>query len=815
MKDRKTVVGVVAICLVILGLCGLMFFHNDKQIDAANDYKPINYRDTSGAFSSSIESHTLEIGNTLQLDYSNISSSAINKKLVFSSSNNSVATVSSTGLVTARGVGNAIVTVSVANSSTSTYVTSSYNVMIKVINKTTNVSCPTITYDSRTSNKKMYVELENNSNISSVTWYVNKGKKYRIGADATWEKVGSSQENKNVKVAVEYKVGYARQVYFQVVYKSGEVKNCYSAPITCGISVDVSVNNDIICPSYNVVGKTADGNNVKLMYNLGNENYQYTWIPKNVVTDPFAFSKMLTSTVSGQTLINNITSTMVNIERQNNRGNLIVMDEKGSIHSCFTDYFEGKSVTSIDINNAPSQMMVGENKQLSVGYNPSNAKPVSVNWSSSNTGVLQVDNKGNVKAIATGSATITAVSTKNAALSKTITINVVKSNLSCPKITYDYSNSKKVKIKIEPTKNTTSWKWYTNQPNNYGGYGVGSYATWKDYGNNTGTKAVTLSYQKDDAVGNSKSRQGKIVIKNKQGVTKDCYTHYFTGGAKGYYTVSSGATCPTYSAKRDGNKVTVKYNLTDQGYQYSWYDGISSGSTWTKDITNASSSNYVVNVKGYTKSGTLSMMDASGNIKMCSTENFDFQISENTSKTTTINQAYGKDKTKLAVEKGVSNEEANKFIKYVKNINSSRNNSKTGVSYKMGSATEAYLLTESTFEKMWGKGYCGMAINFGSRRIVTIPANSCNNEATLSHELAHTSDFYYQSVTGVQITSGLLNGVYRNNNTLNLNRAEFWANLYMRYYGYYKNGSTSDFTSSELKTYRSKIENVLKELNNL
>lgn len=815
MRDRKFVVGVVAIFFVIIGLCGLMFFNNNKQIDAVNDYEPINYRDTTSSSSSSMESHTLEIGNTLQLDYSNISKSAINKKIIFSSSNNSVATVSSSGLVTAKGVGSAIITVAVSNSSTSTYVANSYNVMIKVVNSSTVLSCPTITYDSQTSDKKMYVELENNSNISSVTWYVNKGRKYQIGSDATWEKAGSTQKNKNVKVAVEYKGGYARQVYFQVTYKSGEVKNCYSAPIPYGISVNVSTNDNIVCPSYNVVGTTSDGNNVKLAYNLGTEGYQYTWIPKNVPTEPLAFSKLLTSTVSRETLLNNSTSTMVNIEKKNNRGNLIVMDENGSIHSCFTDYFEGKSVTSIDIDNVPSQMMVGENRQLSVSYNPSNAKPVSVNWSSSNTKVLQVDNKGNVKAISTGSATITAVSTKDAKIFKTITITVVKSNLTCPKITYDYSDSKKVKITVTPTTNTVSWQWYTNQPDSNGGFGVGSYATWKDYGTNTGRKIVTLSYQKDDAAGNSKSRQGKIVIKNKQGVTKDCYTHYFTGGAKGYYTVSSNAKCPIYTYKRDGNKVTIKYDLSDQGYQYSWYDGTSSSYIWTKDMTNASSSSYVINVKGYRKYGILSMMDSNGNIKMCSTEGFDFQISENTSKTTTINQAYGDGKTKMIIEKGVSTDSADKFIKYVKNINSSRKNSKTGVYYKMGNATEVYLLTQSTFEKMWGKGYCGMAINLGDRRIVTIPDNSCNNEGTLSHELAHTSDYYYQSMTGVRITPALLSGVYKNNNTLNLNEAEFWANLYMRYYGYYKNDSTSEFTSSELSTYRSKIENVIKELNNL
>ena len=819
MKNKKVLISVVTVLLITLVLCGIMFFSNKKQLDDANDYAPINYRDTTNSAISPIESHTLEIGKTLLLDYSRISKNSIYKKVSFSSSNNSIATVNSSGVVTAKGVGNAIITVSGASTNTSSNSTISYNVMIKVIENSIVVNCPTITYDSKTDPKKMYVELEQSDDISYVDWYANtkNGKKdkpkYSIGEDAFWLLHGTIEGNEKVRVGVDYAGGYARQVRFYIKYKSGQSKVCYSSPIPYGISVNVPTNDNIVCPSYNQVGKTTDGNNVKLAYNLGSENYQYTWIPKSVVYEPLGFAKLLTSTVSSGKLLSN--STMVNIENKDNFGNLIVMDENGSIKSCFTETFEGKSATSIGIVNAPVEMMVGENRHLSVSYNPSNAKPVSVKWSSDNNTVLRVDDKGNVTALKTGTAKITATSTKDASISKTVTIKVVKSNLTCPKITYDYSDSKKVKIKVEPTANTTSWEWYTNQPDSNNSYMPGSYAIWKSFGSNTGKKTVTLSYVKDDAAGNSKTRQGKIVVKNKQGVTKDCYTHYFMGSSKGFYTVSSNATCPTYSVKRDSSKVAIKYNLTDNGYQYSWFDGSGDGYMWTKDMTNASSASYVINTTGFARSGKLAVMDASGNIKVCPTDTYDIQIAENTSKTTTINQAYGDGKTKMIIEKGVSNDDADKFIKAVKNINTSRKNSKTGKSYKMGNATEVYLLKPSTFDKIWGKGYCGMAMNLGKRRIVTVPANNCNNEGTISHELAHTSDFYYQMNKGIRVTPSLLSGIYKNNNTLNLNEAEFWANLYMRYYGYYKNSNKSEFTSAELKTYRDKIEKVIEELNNL
>lgn len=822
MKNKKVLISVVTGALITLVLCGVMFFINKKQLDDANDYAPINYRDTTNSAISPIESHTLEIGKTLQLDYSRISKNSIYKKVSFSSSNSSVATVNSSGVVTAKGVGNAIVTVSGASTNTSSNSTISYNVMIKVIENSTVVSCPIITYDFKTDPKKMYVELEQSDDISYVDWYLNAdygkvGKpRYAIGDDAFWQLYGTTMNaDKKPRVGVEYVGGYARQVRFYIKYKSGQSKVCYSSPIPYGISVSIPTNNNIVCPSYNQVGNTTDGNNVKLAYNLGNENYQYTWIPKSVVKEPLGFAKLLTSTVSRDKLLSNGNNTMVNIENKDNFGNLIVMDENGSIKSCFTETFEGKSATSIGIVNAPGEMMVGENKRLSVSYNPSNAKPVSVKWFSDNKSVLKVDDKGNVTALKTGTAKITAVSTKDPSISKIVTIKVVKSNLTCPKITYDYSDSKKVKIKVEPTANTTSWEWYTNQPDSNNSYMPGSYAIWKSFGSNTGKKTVTLSYVKNDVAGNSKTRQGKIVVKNKQGVTKDCYTHYFMGESRGFYTISSNATCPTYSVKRDGDKVSIKYNLKDEGYQYSWLDGSGNDYIWTKNITDATSSSYVINTTGFAKSGKLAVMDASGNVKICSTDAYDIQIAENTSKATTINQAYGDGKTRMIVEKGVSNDDADKFIKAVKNINTSRKNSKTGKSYKMGNATEVYLLKPSTFDKIWGKGYCGMAMNLGKRRIVTVPANNCNNEGTISHELAHTSDFYYQMNKGIRVTPSLLSGIYKNNNTLNLNEAEFWANLYMRYYGYYKNGKQSDFTSAELKIYIDKIEKVITELNNL
>ncbi|MBO4245750.1 MAG: Ig-like domain-containing protein [Bacilli bacterium] len=67
-------------------------------------------------------------------------------------------------------------------------------------------------------------------------------------------------------------------------------------------------------------------------------------------------------------------------------------------------------VTSVTTNVAVKKMIVGDSFKLEAYVNPSNATNKTVTWSSSNTKVATVDQKGNVKAIKAGSAVISVVS---------------------------------------------------------------------------------------------------------------------------------------------------------------------------------------------------------------------------------------------------------------------------------------------------------------------------------------------------------------------------------------------------------------------
>lgn len=80
---------------------------------------------------------------------------------------------------------------------------------------------------------------------------------------------------------------------------------------------------------------------------------------------------------------------------------------------------EGVSFTDSTLNLAE-----GDTQKLSPVFNPTNASNKSLNWVSSNPSVASVDTNGNVKALASGTTTITATSKENSALSASITVNV-------------------------------------------------------------------------------------------------------------------------------------------------------------------------------------------------------------------------------------------------------------------------------------------------------------------------------------------------------------------------------------------------------
>ena len=131
----------------------------------------------------------------------------------------------------------------------------------------------------------------------------------------------------------------------------------------------------------------------------------------------------------------------------------IVAESKSTIYN--VSVISNIKLTGISVKDT-YELMEGESGKLTVTYTPSNATNKSVSFKSSNTSIVTVDNSGNMKAIAPGTATITVKSNDGAhvATSK-ITVNAVDKtlkgiSLNKKEITLDPGASETLTVSFNP-----------------------------------------------------------------------------------------------------------------------------------------------------------------------------------------------------------------------------------------------------------------------------------------------------------------------------------------------------------------------------
>ena len=125
-----------------------------------------------------------------------------------------------------------------------------------------------------------------------------------------------------------------------------------------------------------------------------------------------------------------------------------------------------KSVSSVTLKKTSLTMQVGKTEILKVTVKPKNADIRNVIWTSSNTKVATVDSKGKVKAIGKGTATITATaadgSGKNAACKVTVVKKIVTGvTIKCKANTVKVKKTLTLTATVKPTNadiNGVTWK---------------------------------------------------------------------------------------------------------------------------------------------------------------------------------------------------------------------------------------------------------------------------------------------------------------------------------------------------------------------
>lgn len=119
--------------------------------------------------------------------------------------------------------------------------------------------------------------------------------------------------------------------------------------------------------------------------------------------------------------------------------------------------------TGIRFTEPQVNVRAGKTQKLSVEFTPADATERELSWSSSNASVVKVDENGNITALAEGTAAVTAVSNKNAALSASCNVTVLPAEESAAKHTasnyiyeLDRSAAEYRKVYTEAGKESTS-----------------------------------------------------------------------------------------------------------------------------------------------------------------------------------------------------------------------------------------------------------------------------------------------------------------------------------------------------------------------
>ena len=367
-----------------------------------NPLKSINLNKTSG---------TKYIGETENLTVIyNPSNTTDNKNVTWTSSNNNVASINN-GVVTAKGIGNAVITAKVGS------LTASYKITVIKHDNPVIVKANTLTYNGKEQ------ELITVSNIKGNICY-------------SYNPISSCSTNESIPKKInagEYTVYYFVSGDNNYNSKSGSIKVNINKK-----SGNISYLNKSITKTQgdqaftNVLTKTGDG-----IINYSSSDNKVATIDKN---------GKVTILSSGNTVIKAIV-----IDGENYFYNI----KEASYTLTVNKKIINIPITSISLNKTSGTKYIGETENLVVSYNPSNTTDnKSITWTTSNSKVATINN-GVVKAVGVGNAVITAK-----VMNKTATYNITVKKKENRPITYKYTydSSKKIIYKLNNNININTFK---------------------------------------------------------------------------------------------------------------------------------------------------------------------------------------------------------------------------------------------------------------------------------------------------------------------------------------------------------------------
>lgn len=322
-------------------------------------------------------SKTVYKGNTYQLVAEITPVNASNKKVTWKSSNTSVATVSSSGKVTAKKNGTAKI---MATTDDGNLVATC---KIKVKTKVTGVSLPSSAkaYIGKTTKLTASIKPSSASN-KEVTW---KSSNKNI-ATVSSKGVVKGKKSGTVTITVTTKDGSYKDTCKVTVSKYIKVKD---------VDLNVSSKKLNVGEKYTLKATVSPSNaSVKSV----------TWKSSDTSVAKVSSSGKITAVGKGTATITCTT-------------------KDGKVKDKCKVTVKTVKVKSLKLSESTLRLMVGDSDRLTATIKPTNATNKNVTWKSSNTAVAKVSSKGKVTGMGRGTATITCT-TKDGKFKKTCKVTV-------------------------------------------------------------------------------------------------------------------------------------------------------------------------------------------------------------------------------------------------------------------------------------------------------------------------------------------------------------------------------------------------------
>ncbi len=332
---------------------------------------------------------SLEEGSTLQLSATAAPSTATNKAVTWSSSNAGVASISASGLITAKAAGSATITAA-AQDGSSKMATCTVTVTKKVV-KVTGITLnkSTASLEEGATLQLSATAAPSTATNKAVTWSSSNTSVAVVSASGlvTAKAAGSATITAAAQDGSSKKATCTVTVTKKVVKVTGITLNKSTASLEEGATLQLSAT---AAPS------TAT-------------NKAVTWSSSNASVASVSTSGLVTAKATGSVTI---TAT--------------AQDGSGKKAACTVTVTQKViKVTGITLNKSSETLGVGNTLQLTATAAPSTATNKAVTWSSSNASVATVSASGLVSAKAAGSATITATAKDGSGKQASCTVAVM------------------------------------------------------------------------------------------------------------------------------------------------------------------------------------------------------------------------------------------------------------------------------------------------------------------------------------------------------------------------------------------------------